>query len=740
MPEENFLLGHGERLTEEITGSRGGGPKQPPYTFQEAKVRLSPMLQQAVSHLYELPDDAFPGGSAVLALTLNPEYIAKSYFPTTLLQKVGIDVVGSRPKRVIPEKRSRNRAPEETLTTELFARGHRSLFRSWNADLPNWSDQDYSAKELVSVEQIAAPATRAKIKGSLPENGVIPMEIVLHASEDEGESYMLEAFGRFLEARAIGHDFGRRFYSNGLCFLSMSVPSEHAEEIAAFSTVRALRKLPELRAFRPPMRSAGFSCPLPALPNENPVSSEVRVAVFDGGIPDGHPITSWANPCECGALKPPTSEFHEHGVAVTSAFLFGHISPNKSIARPYAPIDHYRVIDGNPNQVFFELYEVLERIAGVLTSCDYDFVILCVGPELPIDDDEVHAWTAVIDQLLSRNSTLAAIAVGNGGESDSAACLDRIQVPSDCVNALAVGACDSMENDWKRAPYSSVGPGRSPGIIKPDLVAFGGRVDQPYVVMNHEIAPNLVGLFGTSFAAPSIVRIASGVRAHFGPILNHLAIRALLIHTVEKGGLDLQEIGWGRCAQELSEIVLCADDEIRVVYQGAISPAKYIRASIPMPPNSIKGTVTLEATFCYKSETDPHHPSNYTRAGLEVTFRPHSEKFKNENQFHPDSRSFFGFSPSGANEVQLRRDAFKWENCLSASKRFRGTSLNNPVFDIHFNSRQEGRNNSSNMSLPYALIVSVRAPKMDDFYDQVVRKYATILEPLQPVLDIPLQI
>ena len=43
-------------------------------------------------------------------------------------------------------------------------------------------------------------------------------------------------------------------------------------------------------------------------------------------------------------------------------------------------------------------------------------------------------------------------------------------------------------------------------------------MDQPYVVLSHEIVPNLAGLFGTSFAAPSIVRIASGVRVHFGPI------------------------------------------------------------------------------------------------------------------------------------------------------------------------------------------------------------------------------
>lgn len=353
MPEENFLLGHGERLIEEISGSQGGAPKQAPYTLQEARVRLSPMLAQAVSHLDELPDDAFPRDNAVLALTLNPEYIAKSYFPTALLQKVRIEVVGSRPKRVIPEKRSRNRAPEETITTELFARGRRRLFRNWNADLPNWSDQDYSAKELISVEQIAAPAAFAKIKGSLPENGVIPMEIVLHANEDEGESYMLEAFERFLKARAISHDFGRRFYSNGLCFLSMNMRSEHAQEVATFSTVRALRKLPELRAFRPPIRSARFSFPLPALPHNNPVSSEVRVAIFDGGVPDRHPITKWANPYECGGLQSTTSEFHEHGVAVTSAFLFGHINPQKSISRPFAPVDHYRVIDENPDQVFF---------------------------------------------------------------------------------------------------------------------------------------------------------------------------------------------------------------------------------------------------------------------------------------------------------------------------------------------------------------------------------------------------
>ena len=250
MLEPNFLLGRGERPTEKISVRGGGGPKHAPYTFKEAKFRLLPMLEQAVRQFDELPDDAFPGDDAVIALTLNPEYIAKSYFPAELLNAVGIKAVGSRSRNMSPEKRSFGWEPEYTVTTELFAKGSRSLLRKWSETLPNWSQGDYGAKEIVSLEEIAAPVSRTKIKGSLPENGTLPMEVVLHASEDEGESYMLEALGRFLETREIRYDFGRRFYANGLCFLSMAVPFEHAEDIATFSTVRALRKLPELRTRR----------------------------------------------------------------------------------------------------------------------------------------------------------------------------------------------------------------------------------------------------------------------------------------------------------------------------------------------------------------------------------------------------------------------------------------------------------------------------------------------------------
>ena len=476
------------------------------------------------------------------------------------------------------------------------------------------------------------------------------------------------------------------------------------------------------------------------LPNSPPVSRDVRVAVFDGGIPENHPITNWVTPFEFPNVEPATKELETHGVAVTSALLFGHIEPDLAIKRPYSFIDHYRVLDESPDQKFSELYEVLERIDSVLSAKDYDFVNLSIGPRLPIEDDEIHAWTAVLDDRFARSSTLATIAVGNDGESDSLLGFDRIQVPSDCINALAVGACDTPDDNWHRASYSSVGPGRSPGLVKPDLVDFGGSMERPFIVLSSDMEPNLIETSGTSFATPGVTRMASGVRAHFGPNLNHLSIRALLIHTVEVNECDHKQVGWGRVARDLNDIVLCDDETIRVVYQGEISPTNYVRAMIPVPDGKISGLVLIKATICYKSQTDPHHPSNYTQAGLEITFRPHDKNFKNPKQMHANSKPFFGSSMLGATEVGLRRDSWKWENCFRSSKRMQGQSLQNPCFDIHYNSRLEGQNYAPNQNLPYALVVTVRAKSMVDFYDQIVRKYTAILEPLRPMVEVPIQI
>lgn len=741
MTKRNFLLGKGERLVEDVAGVRGGGPKSHPYTFREARERIAPMLARVVRGIDRLPDAACPNDRAVATITLNPEYIAKSYFPEKLFESVGLEPVGSRPRRITPEKRSKGREPEETITTELFVMGPRSAFRAWRSSLPNLREDTAAASDLPTIEEVAAPTARDKIKGRLPKKGNVVLEAVLHSDGGSGANSVVTQFKHYLGEIGIDQPLDRRFAAGGLCFVELEAPVELADRIATFTPVRALRQMPTLRILRPSFRSSRVPMEAIQLPDTGPIDPKIRVAIFDGGFPKGHPISKWVKAIEPPGIGSALDDFQKHGVGVSSAFLFGHIDPTKPLQRPYASADHYRVLDRaalgqNPH----ELYEVLGRIDQVLVEKDYQFVNLSIGPLLPVEDDDVHAWTAVIDDRLSRGTTLATIAVGNGGDGSAKDGLNRIQVPADCVNALAVGACDSHETPWQRCTYSSVGPGRSPGVVKPDFVEFGGCLQRPFIVLNEGKAFGLEATEGTSFSAPSVLRLGAGLRAHFGDTLSILAIRSLLVHTTEASAFPCEEIGRGRVARSVQDIVLCDDDTVRVVYQGTIAPTRYIRAPIPIPSGTIPGKVTITATLCYPTGVDPHHPGNYTRAGLEPTFRPHDQKRKDPKQVHADSKSFFGKTQSGLMEDELRRDAWKWENCLHTRVSFLGKTLRNPVLDIHYNARQDGRNFAPKEELPYALVISVHAKHLGDLYDKVVRKYARQLEALRPVVEIPIDV
>jgi hypothetical protein len=741
MSKRNFLLGKGERLTSAVVVKTGPNDKVPAYTIGEARQRLAPMVRQTVSDLDSLPADACPDDRAVAMVTLNPEYIAKSFFPGDLLKSLGLDQVGSRPRRITPEKRSKGREPEEALTTELFVSGPRAAFRNWTQHVDALDMGSKAAEEIVSIEQIHAPSPASKVKGQLPAQGKVVFEAVLHADELAGEFGVLSAFDRFLKRRSIDASLERRFYSGGLCFVEVEAPAEQVEEIAEFSILRTIRQMPTLRVLRPGIRSQAMAPQTVLLPTAPAVDPNIRAVIFDGGIPDEHPINQWVNPIDATFADQKHEAYLEHGLNVTSAFLFGHIDPTKAIEPPFCNVDHVRVLDDAPGQDPRELYEVLERIQSVLKQRRYDLINLSLGPILSVDDDEVHAWTSVLDEHLASSNTLATVAVGNTGESDALAQLNRIQVPADCVNALAVGACDSPDAVWQRASYSSVGPGRSPGLLKPDLVEFGGSLQRPFLALGPETVPTLRPISGTSFAAPSVLRLGAGVRAHFGNSLDMLAIRALLIHCTESSVHPMLEVGRGRVARDLEAIVLCNDETARLVYQGEISPAKFIRAPIPLPAEPLEGMVKLTATLCYTTAVDPHHPGNYTRAGLQPTFRPHSDKRKDpDKQVHADSKGFFGKAEKGLTEEELRRDTLKWENTLHASKGFQAGSLKDPVFDIHYNSRREGQNHNPGVTLRYALVISLTAPKVADLYDRIVRRYASQIEPLRPVIDIPVRL
>lgn len=243
---------------------------------------------------------------------------------------------------------------------------------------------------------------------------------------------------------------------------------------------------------------------------------------------------------------------------------------------------------------------------------------------------------------------------------------------------------------------------------------------------------------GTSFAAPTALRTAIGAKAHFGKLLTPLATKALLLHCADDGGYDKTEVGWGRIPLDLNEIVLTDEHAAHIVYQGELRPASWVRMQIPIPADPMTGMVDITATFCFATPTDPQDPLNYTRSGLEVRFRPHDRRRKKPNQLHPDTSSFFQAKDVSVEEAELRTDAHKWETTMHKNRAMRASGLHNPVFDVHYNARIGGRNAHSADKIPYVLVITIEAKRTRNLYDKILQRYPTILEPLRPVVEIPI--
>lgn len=739
----NFLIGYGERLTSDMAAPIAGAPKKHPYSFTEAREYLSPKVKDTAEAFAALPDDVCPHDRAVALVTLHPTYLAKSYYPAELLKTYGMEAIGSRSREITPRKWTKKKPPESAVTSEIFVAGPRKRFNELAIGIDQLKESSSVANELIKIEDFRAQPWEEKLKPLRSREKEPLLEVVLHAQPVQADAYILEGFEAYLEKFGVRLDLdSRRFFAEGLCFLPLRVSREIAAEVVKYSFLRLAREMPRLRQFRPVARATpGFSQFACSLPTEGPVDSDLRVAVFDGGVRRDANLDLWVNRKKTKNIAAPVSEFVNHGTAVTSALLFGPLQDGVTADRPYAKVDHYRVLDVNTmNDDQQELYSVLERIQDVLESRPkYDFVNLSLGPDLPIEDNDVHAWTAVLDQLFSDGQTLAAIAVGNSGELDRASGNARIQTPADCVNALSVGGCDRVGSGWKRAPYSSIGPGRSPGIVKPDGLAFGGSSREPYWVLNAENPGSAMPITGTSFAAPTALRTAVGTKAHFGNLVSPLATKALLLHRTDDAGYDKEEVGWGRIPHDLNEIVMTDQHAAHILYQGELRPASWVRMQIPIPVEPMTGMVDITATFCFATSTDPQDPLNYTRSGLEVRFRPHDGKRKDRKQLHPDSSRFFQMKDVSTEEADLRADAHKWETTMHKNRSMRASSLSNPVFDVHYNARIGGRNATSADKIPYALVITIEAKRTRDLYDKILQRYPTILEPLRPVVEIPVR-
>lgn len=736
MPK-NYLIGRAELLTEPLGAPAIKPTKSHPYLPEVARERLAPQMEFALAQLTDdkqlAPDDVH-----VMRFTLHPSYIAKSYYPDGLFRVAGLEPVGSRTRMIRPAAHVvKDWEDREFATSEIFVAGTAERFQTLGRWLTSSDEIVGPMEEIREIESIDLFSGREKVKSGAAESSESSeFEVVVHLPSDRLAPHNRQAFVEFAESVGIdvGQDLGIEV--RGLWFLPVTGSRTAVEHLAEFTTVRVVRPMPTI-ALSPVTRlltsPARIELPQPIAGEES-----ARVAILDGGLPPEHPLGPWvASYREMDPGAPRSAEYEAHGLAVASAFLFGHIAPGQSLRRPPAKISVFRVLDGHTDSDDpYELYRALVHIEAILLSRSFDYINLSLGPDLPIDDNEVHAWTALIDDLLSDGETLMTVAVGNNGQRDRLSGNARVQVPSDAVNALAVGSAGSGATSWARAPYSAIGPGRTPGTVKPDLLAFGGSDAEEFTFLAPGTTPALASGMGTSLASPYVLGQAVGVHTLLAGQIEPLGVRALLLHAAEDGGHPRAEVGWGRLPVDIDAIASVGDGVARILYQGELRPGKYLRAPVPRPAGGFTGGVTLSATFCFASPVDTQSPDLYTRAGLEVVFRPDLGKFA-KGAKTPASRSFF--SPAAySDEALLRADQGKWETVLNASARMRGATLGDPVFDIHYNARDGGGSSRETAPLKYALVITLEAPKMVTLHQDILDAYPGILLPIEPVVEIDL--
>lgn len=733
MADQNYLIGRGELLVEPLSPPKRRVDKAHPYSIGEAQARLAPQLRNVIEHF---PTESFlaPDGVQVAKFALHPSYLAKSFHPDALVRAAGLEIVGSHATSISVEKHTKTTGTHaEHDTSELYVAGGRAAFDDLYSVLSSAAEAPTPFSDIRQFEAITSFSVDDKIR-SIGGGQEDVYELVLHLPSTDLAPDNQAAFVEAAEASGVDLLVDRAFETGSLWFVPARGSGDAVRRLARYTTLRVARLMPRIRL--DPLLEGDTSNQQLVLPVQRRRRGAVRAAVLDGGIPEDHPIGAYLESYRPANPKAKdVADYTAHGVAVTSALLFGSIrtsSPDLVDAR----VSHIRVLDDTVAEDDpLELYSVLAHVDEVLLSRAYDFINLSLGPDLPIEDDDVHAWTSVIDDRLSDGETFLTVAAGNNGELDRDSGNARVQVPGDAVNALSVGASDSESSVWRRAPYSALGPGRRPGHVKPDLVAFGGSPSEPFIVLDDR-GTGTIGVNGTSFASPLALRNAVTIRSLLGSDLSPLAVRALLLHAAEPLDHPTEEVGWGALPPTTSMIVTSGDGIARIIYQGEVAPGKYIRAKVPIPSGGLDGMVAIRATFCFSTPVDTAAPDVYTRAGLEPVFRPDIHHY-DDGANTPRSRTFFARPHYDGEDVQ-RAEFGKWEPVLRASHNMRGNTLRDPAFDIHYNAREVGGKSRTAEPLKYALVITLEARRHPQLHQSILDSYPGILVSLEPGITLEL--
>lgn len=741
---ERPLLVRGETLKLDIDAkSRRRRQKPWPVSIEEAAARVIDQSAAAAEVLASTPAK-YVGEYPILEIVLHSSALAASLYPERLFRDCGFVHVGSA---VHNDARTVYVAiPEEGLQAlQQIAREAPGSI----ADIKN----GIQALDTISV---AHPALRDTLSGFDADSALV--EIVLHGQPDDNDApaaagavtvgsvtALVDSSGGTIEDKWIRH-------SDTATFIPARVSHDALTEILRHNSVRICQPMPKLRELPAPIPSdqlpLTFSLSGPGLRSGVP---PLKVAVFDGGVDADREV--WQGRVTGGEIGSPVpnGDSRAHGALVTSAMLYGHLAGTHVLPPPAnLNITHYTAIPQAGREYDLQMYWLLDTIEKVVRDNDFDVVLVCIGPDLIVIDDHIDRWTSTIDRLSFEHDVLFVVAAGNNGELDATARMNRILVPADTVNGLAVGATDSPSGTTS-ASYSAKGPGRTRGQVLPTGMAFGGSEAEPFIAVDNDGA--LLLFQGTSCAAPLVVHGLARAAERLGlKYRTPTVLRCCAIHFADTTrGQNPDHVGYGHLPSDYPQIDYSDAHTAHVLYQGQTTRGEVDVLAVPMP-DEMPAPVDLRITVVSTSEINSTDAGDYVGAGLDITFRPdttlytfksptdendkrslsvtrnaeavaelEAEGWKRSAQ--PDSKSWTVQSKTEAS----RRAEGKWESVQVINHRLT-TPMVRPRIELQHLSRQRAVLTSGTPPLKWTMLVTLVCPVGTDLYQAVQTQYPS-LEP-----------
>ncbi|MBI5250754.1 MAG: S8 family peptidase [Desulfomonile tiedjei] len=747
------ILGKGERLAEPVRLPPRGGAKKPIRTFEQARKRLLPQMKDLLNGIDHL-DPGLRLSRVFFQVKLDFEYLAKSYFPATFYRYSRWEFVGSRPWH--QSFRDEIALNEEKPARLLFFTASRmSIEDSFNRLERAKGLTEAEKADFMKVDGLGLQVSADRLINLTSfKKGIV--ELIFHPLDGKAWKECQKKLA-VIEDEIKGSEFywvwKRGDYPEPI-FVPAKLGRRTVERLGSFNPLRAARPMPSISFPRIRKTRGAKLQEMPPKPVMRSVYPEI--GVLDGGADIScQPLRGWVTNEDVTSASE-RDEYLEHGTAVCGAALFGSLDSEDAPQAPKFKIKSFRVI---PPTDPLALYRALDCVRSIVESDANRYIhvyVMSFGPDIAIGDEEIDRFTVTLDQLAYRENVLFFVAVGN--EGDQAHPCNRIQPPSDLVNGVGVGAFTYRgHREVVPADYSCIGPGRPGSIIKPDLSAFGGSESHPFgVITAGEDDAEVIPWYGTSFSAPVAASVAGNLlyRSSDPGVMSPQTAKALMIHHVKPfKGESTCKHGRGPLLSAAEDLMACAQNEVKTLYNGEIELTQCMRLGLPFPDGlDYDGRIQFQWTVVYSCGVCPNTPDDYTLAGMDLVFRPNATLYRyywgssERNQYedvderiNPERASQLrsegwrrGGNPASLTfkkEHQLREEG-KWETVIIGRRATRANNVYRPSLDLHAIPRGDWEHAGPGY-LSYAAVVSVKVSDKSVELYQRVREQISQLVPVR---------